>query len=93
MADREAPDRIEEIVATDRPEDDGRAVLLEFLPAQQATSNPTKSTSSVHPSTASAKMRLQAWCSIAPNFPIVVDRYSDGSPLSPTSPFTRGRGA
>ena len=27
VADREAPDRIEEIVATDRPEDDGRAVL------------------------------------------------------------------
>ena len=33
LADREAPERIQEIVATDRPEDDGRAVLLEFLPS------------------------------------------------------------
>ena len=84
VADREAPDRIQDLVATDRPEDDGRAVLLEFLPSAASDvaayeiyvlSAPFNRVSE----DASPSLVLDR----TPSFPVVVDRYSDGSSLEP----------
>lgn len=82
LADQEAPDRIEELVATDRPEDDGSAVLLEFLPSTASDvaayevyvlSAPFNRVSE----SANPALVLDR----TPTFPVVVDRYSDGSAL------------
>ena len=84
LADREAPDRIGELVASDRPEDDGSAVLLEFLPSTEsdvdtyevyALSAPFNRVSE----SATPSLVLDR----TPDFPVVVDRYSDGSVLEP----------
>ena len=84
LADREAPDRIVELVASDRPEDDGSAVLLEFLPSTEsdvdtyevyALSAPFNRVSE----SATPSLVLDR----TPDFPVVVDRYSDGSVLEP----------
>lgn len=87
LADREAPDRIEDLVATDRPEDDGSAVLLEFLPSTAsdvaayevyALSAPFNRVSE----SATPSLVLDR----TPEFPVTVERYSDGSLLQPGVP-------
>jgi len=88
LADREAPDRIEDLVATDRPEDDGSAVLLEFLPSTAsdvaayevyALSAPFNRVSE----SATPSLVLDR----TPEFPVTVERYSDGSLLQPGVPL------
>ena len=84
LADKEAPDRIEELVATDRPDDDGSAVLLEFLPS---TASDVDSYEVYALSAPFNRVSESAAPSLilgrAPVFPVVVDRYSDGSSLEP----------
>ena len=66
VADREAPDRIEEIVANDRPEDDGRAVLLEFLPSTASDVESYEVYVLSAPFNRVSEDAFQAWCSITP---------------------------
>jgi hypothetical protein len=84
LADREAPDRIQELVATDRPDDDGSAVLLEFLPS---TASDVDSYEVYALSAPFNRVSESATPSLilgrAPVFPVVVDRYSDGSLVEP----------
>ena len=88
LADREAPDRIEELVATDRPEDDGRAVLLEFLPSTASDVESYEVYVLSAPFNRVSETHLQAWCSIVrPTSPSWLTVIRTAAPLSPTSPF------
>jgi len=84
LADREAPDRIQDLVASDRPEDDGRAVLLEFLPSSASDVDAYEVYVLSAPfNRVSEDATPSLVLDRTPNFPVVVDRYSDGSVLEP----------
>ena len=89
VADREAPDRIQELVATDRPEDDGRAVLLEFLPS---TASDVESYEVYVLSAPFNRVSEDASPSLVldrtPTSPSWWTVIRTAVPLSPTSPFT-----
>ena len=86
LADTEAPPRITELSATDRPNDDGRAVLLEFLPSTASDIDAYLIYVGVRSFDAIGGASLGSQPMVIDRdvtLPVVVDRRSDGAALTP----------
>jgi hypothetical protein len=86
LADTEAPPRITELSATDRPNDDGRAVLLEFLPSTASDIDAYHIYVGVRSFDAIGGASLGSQPMVVDRdvaLPVVVDKRSDGAALTP----------
>lgn len=86
LADIEAPPRITELSATDRPNDDGRAVLLEFLPSTASDIDAYHIYVSIRSFDSIGGSALGSQPIVVNRdvrLPVVIDRRSDGAALTP----------